>query len=155
MSQTLQEITMEYVLHEGLSYSYLRPHGIVGNLTKFFFGHMFVNMAERCEELAMNLIDPDADEEDTAELMRILKTFAAVKPECENIKLEERFVSATADLIHAAEYLVDIVDNPVFIEFLSFVESLVVLFIDDSFLLQSHKDYTVEVLLYHIRHAQH
>jgi hypothetical protein len=58
-------------------------------------------------------------------------------------------------MVDGGPNLVDIVDNPVFIEFLSIVESLVVLFIDDSFLLPSHEDYTVEYLLYHIRHAQH
>ena len=155
MPQSLQEIAMEYVLHEGLAYSHLWPHGIVSNLTDFFFGEMFVNMAERCKELAMNLIDPDAEEEGRDELMRILKTFAAVKSEWEDIPLQEKFVTATADLIHAAEYLVDIVDNPIFVEFLSFVESLVVLFIDESFLLPNHEDYTLEYLLYHLRHAQH
>ena len=88
MSRSLQQIAKEYVLHEGLACGHLWPHGIVSNLTEFFFGEMFVNMAERCEELAMNLIDPDADEEEgRVELMRILKTFAAVKSECEDIPL--------------------------------------------------------------------
>jgi hypothetical protein len=152
MVDSLQNIAMERVLQEGIQYIHLSPQPVVEQVTQFFFREMFVDMVEQLQGLVELCSDPHADEDDRMELTRIIKTCSAVEKRYD-IRVEGRFIQSTSDLIECAGALVEVVESTHFREFTQFVEYLVVLFIDDSFNLPSHEDYTDEVILYHLRHA--
>ena len=152
MEVSLQHIAMEHVLREGIPYGHLSPQPVVEKVTQFFFREMFVDMVEQLQGLVEICSDPHADEEDRMELIRIIKTYSAVEKRYD-IRVEERFIQSTSELIELAEDLVEVVESTHFREFTQFVEYLIVLFIDDSFNLPIHEDYTDEVILYHLRHA--
>ena len=111
---------------------------------------MFVELVDQFEELVYVCSDPEADEEDKSELLGILRTFGVVDKIYE-IGVEERFIQSTCGLINIAEHLVEVVQPIHFREFTQFLEYLVILFIDDSFNLPSHEDFTDEHIMYHLR----
>ena len=147
---SLYNIALEKVLKQGIPYGHLTPHPVVKDVTQFFFREMFVELVDQFEELVYVCSDPDADEEDKSELLGILRTFGVVDKIYE-IGVEERFFQSTCGLINIAEHLVEVVQPIHFREFTQFLEYLVILFIDDSFNLPSHEDFTDEHIMYHLR----
>ena len=154
MPHRLETIAMEIVLKRGLARSPLLPARLRRKLARYFFEELFISMAERLQELALNLVDPEADDEDFEELLAILKTFDSIGHDFD-IPFQNTFVEATYELIHSAMDLEDIVERDIFIGYMSFLEYLVLIFVDDSFILPNHEDYTVEVMVYHLRHAMY
>ena len=149
MENSVKLRAMRYILQEGIPYFEAMPRQLVESLNSFFFERMFVDDVELLGDLALNVMDPHADEMDRMELNRILKTFSVVNG-FHDVLATERFVESTRLLIELAGDLREVVEASQFQEFTRFVEFLVVSFIDPMFTLLSHEEYSDEVIVYHL-----
>ena len=153
MVASLKELTMERILREGIEYSHILPRRLSEETTLFFFNIVFAQSVENCVELTETVSDdPHADAADREELLSILKMFSIVGRDQE-VPVEDRHVQATSELIGIAGLLSDNLESEPFQKFTEFLEQIIVMFIDDDFVLPSHEDYHVDFILYHIRHA--
>ena len=138
MPVTLQEMTMEFILEQGIEYCHLVPWTVGESLTAFFFEKMFVKLANRCRVLGTRLfliIESNTLEEvheDRVELMMIMKTFSIVSTDNLTMIADERLVVATLELVSVVDCLVDVVLADMFAKFTSFLEAVTALFVDES-----------------------
>ena len=147
---SLMNSAMEHVLRHGIRYSHILPRLLSKDVTIFFFDTMFEDSVQNFVALTETVTDdPDADRE---ELLSIIRMFSIVGRDQE-VPVEERHVQATSELIGIAGLLSETVESEPFQKFTEFLEQIIVMFIDDDFVLPSHEDYHVDFILYHIRHA--
>ena len=150
---SLKNSAMELVLRHGIRYSHILPRLLSKDVTIFFFDTMFEDSVQNFVELTETVADdPHADVADREELLSIIRMFSIVGRDQE-VPVEDRHVQATSELIGIAGLLSDNLESEPFQKFTEFLEQIIVMFIDDDFVLPSHEDYHVDFILYHIRHA--
>ena len=153
---------MEIVLRQVPNQVHRLPDSIRRNLHLYFFSYMFVEMGERAEELALSIVlDPDYDVR--AELMQILATFGSITTEFgilmtwdeedEEEDVEAEVEEASLCLIGSVSDFHEVLDDRSFQEFLTFLESLVVMFFDDSFILPSSTCFAVDYQIHVLQQA--
>ena len=155
MSHRLALIAMETVLREVPSQVHRLPDSVRENIHHHFFSFMFVSMGERAEELALVLQDPFADEDDRAELMQIIATFGSITADfaIRQVDIDEDVKEASLGLIRSVSDFNEVLDDESFQTFLVFLESAVLLFFDDSFIMPSPEDFDVDYQIYILRQA--
>ena len=149
---SLKNSAMELVLRHGIRYSHILPRLLSKDVTIFFFDTMFEDSVQNFELTETVADDPHADVADREELLSIIRMFSIVGRDQE-VPVEDRHVQATSELMGIAGLLSDNLESEPFQKFTEFLEQIIVMFIDDDFVLPSHEDYHVYFILYHIRHA--
>jgi hypothetical protein len=151
MSCSLAFIAMETILREVPSQVHRLPDSIREKINQHFFSFMFVSMGERAEELALILQDPFADEDERAEMREIIATFGSITADFEIRQVDGE--EASLGLIRSVSDFKEVLDDGSFQTFLAFLESVVLLFLDDSFIMPSPEDFDVDYQIYVLRQA--
>ena len=158
MLPTLESAAMAVVFREAIPYDHLAPHPVVMNLTELFFRDMYEEMGDHCFFLSLGFfMDPNSSlsAEDMAWLLNILKTFGVVSPKHGRIQPDKRLQASTIGLLSTADWLMDRVPTDLYHGFLKFLESVIVRFIDKSYILPSIEEDPLNMVLDSIRNMKY